>query len=689
MPFRNWLPALTLASVATAALGAPPPGYFVSLAVYRPSTHTIYAYADLTTQTYALNGTYGQSGDIPVVGDFDGNGIYDLAVYRSGTWYTDKTHTLTADPSPLSYGGVLGDVPLAGDFDGDGISDLVIYRSGIWYIRSSKTGTTATMTFGGSTGDVPVIGDFDGDGIPDIAVFNAGNWTIRMSSTATNVVAAFGAATDVPCAADWDHDGRADLCVFRNGVWYFESVGASGVLDSYAFGQAGDIPLAGGAFDANAIFVRAGASGTQNGSLMKPYATISQARNVSLDGSVIRVAPGTYTETLSLYGPMVGPAGKNNIKLLGAGRCRTSTHACPAILAPSSGDGLTFQGSTGDILENFRINAAASNARGIVLSSWNFNASQPGAVATIAFNSIVNPNSYGILITGQSEAVITHNAIIGSVNASGIGMQQGPPDNPTQATIAYNEIANNGPPSTGPATGANGIEGIASTLANIVGNDIHDNTRMGIIGVGDAHMTISANTIHANVLDGVILCGPNANDPSTATITGNTISGNGTYGGDGYNGVEFYATCVGAQVVSGNTFAGNSLNGIYIGSGTLDVSNNTFSNNLNGITVQAGTLSSTSTVVRAFGNEFINNPQDGIYSQLDAGAPHELIATIGGTQSGQVNYFSGQGFHAIGCSAPSRLLLNCPAGGNTFVTAGDNVESTCNCDDIFHSGFGP
>ncbi len=689
MNFRNWLPVFILASAAGVAAGAPPAGYFMSLAVYRPSTHTIYAYADLTAQTYALNGTFGQAGDIPVVGDFDGNGIYDLAVYRNGTWYTDTTHTRTADASPLSFGGVSGDVPLAGDFDGDGISDLVIYRNGTWYIRSSKTGATTTMTIGGSAGDIPVVADFDGDGIPDIAIFNAGNWTIHLSSTGTNVVDAFGAATDVPCAADWDHDGRAELCVFRNGVWYFKAVGASAVLDSYTFGQAGDIPLAGGAFDANAIFVRAGASGTQNGSLTKPYATISQARNVSQDGSVIRVAPGTYTETLSLYGPMVGPTGKNNIKLLGAGRCRTSSRACPAILAPSSGDGLTFQGSTGDILENFRINAAATSARGIVLSSWNFNATQPGAIATIAFNAIVNPNSYGILITGQSQAVISHNVIIGSVNASGIGMQQGPPGNPTQATIAYNEIANNGPPSTGPATGANGIEAIASTIATIVGNNIHGNTRMGIIGVGDTHLTISANTITANVLDGVIMCGANANDPSTAAITGNTISGNGTYGGGGYNGVEFYATCVGSQFVSGNTFDGNSLNGIYLGSGSLSLSSNIFSNNKNGITVNASTLSSTSVLLSAFGNSFTNNPQDGIYAQIDSGAPHELIATIGGTQSGQANYFSGQGFHAIGCAASSRMLLNCPAGGNTFVTAGDNVESTCNCDDIFHSGFGP
>lgn len=689
MSSANRLLALVLMGAVDAVIAVPPAGYFMSLAVYRPSTNHIYAYADLATQAYALNGAFGQSGDIPVVGDFDGNGIFDLAVYRNGTWYTDKTHMLAVDASPLSFGGVSGDVPLAGDFDGDGISDLVIYRSGTWFIRSSRTGTTTTMALGGSAGDVPVCADFDGDGIPDIAVFNGGNWIIRTSTTGTNVVDALGVATDVPCAADWDHNGRAELCVLRSGVWYFKPVGASGVLESYTFGQAGDIPLAGGAFDTSAIFVRAGAVGTQNGSLAKPFATISQARNVSQDGSVIRVAPGTYTESLSLYGPLVGSTGKNNIKLLGAGRCRMDTHACPAILAPSSGDGLTFQGSTGDIFENFRVNATASGARGIVLSSWNFDSSQPGAVATIAFNAIVNPNSYGILITGQSQAFIRHNAIIGSLNSSGIGMQQGPANNPTQATIAYNEIANNGPPSSGPNSGANGIEAIASTVASIVGNNIHDNTRFGIVGIDDTHLTISSNAIMANVLNGVIMCGPTANDTSVATITDNTISGNGTYGGGGYNGVEFYSTCVGTQIVSGNTFDSNSLNGIDFGSGILDVSNNIFSHNKNGMTVETSTNSSAGLIMHAFGNSFIGNLGDGIYLRQETGAPYQLLAIVGGTIGGSMNYFSGQGLHAIGCSAPTQLLLNCPADGNTFVTAGDNIESTCSCEEIFRSGFAP
>jgi hypothetical protein len=691
MSRRNWLLASVLAAAANIAAATPPPGYFMSLAVYRPSTNHIYAYADLGTQVYALNGTYGQTGDIPVIGDFDGKGVIDLAAFRNGIWYTDTTHTLTSDPSPITYNPASGGIPLAADFDGDGISDLVIYNAGTWYIRSSKMGTQFTMTLGGAAGDKPVIADFDGDGIPDIAIFNAGNWTIHLSSTNANTTDAFGQAGDAPCAADWNHDGRAELCVFSNGVWYFKILGASGILDSYtfAFWQAGDTPLAGGAFDTNALFVRAGASGTQDGSLTHPYATIGQARDHTVDGSVIRISGGTYTESLALYGPSINYApslfGKNNLKLLGVSR-----RAVKLAPSTSNADAITLWAASGDIIENLNIAPPATGRNAIVLCSSTCAYNLPGSSATIAFNSITGTPGYGILLTGQSQATINYNTITGSVNYSGIGLQGGPSNNPTTATIAYNEIANNGP--VNGADGGNGIDARNSSIVNAVGNNIHNNGRFGIIGTTDSHLTITSNTIATNVLNGIILCGGSLGgiDTSTATVTGNMIKGNGTLGGAGYNGLEFYQTCTGSQVVSGNIFDSNTLNGIYIGSGTLDAANNTFSSNSDGMTIQSNNSSTANTIVHLFGNSFTNNAQDGVYAQLDSGTTtHDMVVTIGGTQSGQPNHFSGQGFHAIGCSSSKVLLLNCPTGGNTFATPGDNIESTCSCDDIFHDGFGP
>jgi len=264
------------AGLLRVAHAAPPPGYALNLGVYRPSTNHVYAYADLGTKAFALNGVYGASGDLPVAGDFDGNGVADLAVFHAGSWSIDTNHDFASDQT-VSFGAA-GDVPLAGDFDGDGKADPVVFRAGTWFIRYSTSAQTIQRTLG-AAGDQPAVGDFDGDGLADIAVFRNGTWLIQTHSTSgTDIVDHFGGLPgDTACAVDWNQDGVADLCIYRAGLWYFQSVGAGVLLDSYALGSAGDVPLPGGVFAyAGAIYVRAGATGTPDGSAAHPYPTIGR-----------------------------------------------------------------------------------------------------------------------------------------------------------------------------------------------------------------------------------------------------------------------------------------------------------------------------------------------------------------------------------------------------------------------------
>jgi hypothetical protein len=52
---------------------------------------------------------------------------------------------------------------LAGDWDGDGIDSIGIYRNGLFYLRNSNTQGFADMVFAlGNNGDVPIAGDWDG-----------------------------------------------------------------------------------------------------------------------------------------------------------------------------------------------------------------------------------------------------------------------------------------------------------------------------------------------------------------------------------------------------------------------------------------------------------------------------------------------------------------------------------------------
>ena len=66
---------------------------------------------------------WGQAGDTPVPGNYDGLGGDDVAVYRNGLWYVKDQ-----PPYPRIWG-VPDDVPVPGDYDGDGSDDIAVLAS--------------------------------------------------------------------------------------------------------------------------------------------------------------------------------------------------------------------------------------------------------------------------------------------------------------------------------------------------------------------------------------------------------------------------------------------------------------------------------------------------------------------------------------------------------------------------------
>lgn len=132
---------------------------------------------------------WGTAGDVPLVGDFDGDGINDLTIYRpsNGTWYIRYSSLgFSLANSIAIQWGTTGDIPVVGDFDGDTRADIVVFRpvGGIWYVRLSTTGYNTAVSYQwGTVGDIPSAGDYNGDGTTDIAVFrpSAGVWFIRPS----------------------------------------------------------------------------------------------------------------------------------------------------------------------------------------------------------------------------------------------------------------------------------------------------------------------------------------------------------------------------------------------------------------------------------------------------------------------------------------------------------------------------
>ena len=121
---------------------------------------------------------FGFNPDVAVVGDWNGDGITKIGVYRNGLWMLDidgDGHFTMHDKS-VEFGAP-GEQPFVGDFDGDGIDELAVQRGNQLIVDSNHNGEidAADMVFELEGADTPgaavVVGDFNGDGKDEPAVY--------------------------------------------------------------------------------------------------------------------------------------------------------------------------------------------------------------------------------------------------------------------------------------------------------------------------------------------------------------------------------------------------------------------------------------------------------------------------------------------------------------------------------------
>ena len=130
----------------------------------------------------------GTGSDVPFQGDFDGDGLTDLAYYNlsTATWTIDESSNFSAQgPVTLSMGTPNSSIPVVGYFSPNGgqltqppkvgqADELAVmtYSNGqdIWTIDSSTLGNY-TVTMAGQAGDIPVPGDYDGVGYDQVAIY--------------------------------------------------------------------------------------------------------------------------------------------------------------------------------------------------------------------------------------------------------------------------------------------------------------------------------------------------------------------------------------------------------------------------------------------------------------------------------------------------------------------------------------
>jgi len=185
------------------------------------------------------------------LGDYDGDGLVDAVVAVNGHFQV----TLSSNHSSFTeWFGNPGDIPEPGDYDGDGKTDFSMFRpsTGMWYYQPTSTGgpIVGFQTQAAST-DIPTPGDFDGDGKTDYAYFRPSNATFYVNysrNPGTTIVIPFGNPGDVPVVGDYDGDGKTDFAVFRpsTGYWYFQlSTNPYIVRSQPSQGQSSDIAVPG------------------------------------------------------------------------------------------------------------------------------------------------------------------------------------------------------------------------------------------------------------------------------------------------------------------------------------------------------------------------------------------------------------------------------------------------------------
>ncbi|MBI3319452.1 MAG: VCBS repeat-containing protein, partial [Candidatus Omnitrophica bacterium] len=204
----------------------------------------------LSTGTWMTG--FGTATDIPLVGDWNGDGRTDVGLYNASNGHQWQFATSGGGSFVIqaAWGLVFGSgTPLSGDFNGDGKTDVGTYDKGTWSIAlGTGSGFTTPALFNLSWGAAiydPLIGDFNGDGLTDIAlVENAtGNISVRLSTgagwtEATTWLTGFGPNQE-HTSADFTEDGLSDV------VYYDHATGRVMVAPSTgsAFGAAVSLPV--------------------------------------------------------------------------------------------------------------------------------------------------------------------------------------------------------------------------------------------------------------------------------------------------------------------------------------------------------------------------------------------------------------------------------------------------------------
>ena len=280
-----------------------------TVGVFRPSLGTVYLKNANTTGFADIAFNYGLPGDYPVMGDWNGDGIDTIGVYRNGSFYLRNSNTIGFAAMTFAFGAP-GDQPVAGDWDGDGVDTIGVYRNGNFLLRNSNTSGVPQLSFAlGNPGDIGLAGDWNGDGVDTTGVFRPSNGIIFLKNTnetgLADVALNYGIPGDKPVIGDWDNDGIDTIGVYRNGRFFLRNSNTIGFANIvFDLGNPGDYPVAGLSFitltQGTTYYVSPSGDDSNPGTQANPWKTIQKAANMVVAGNTVVVQEGDFPERVIL-----------------------------------------------------------------------------------------------------------------------------------------------------------------------------------------------------------------------------------------------------------------------------------------------------------------------------------------------------------------------------------------------------
>jgi len=184
------------------------------------------------------NDFFAANNEVPAVGDFNGDGKDDIVTFLRGS--SPKVYVALSNGSSFvgtgspwnDFFAFGNEIPMVGDFNGDGTDDIATFTRGSTadvYVAVSNGSAFVDArlwhSFFAANAELPAVGDFNGDGTDDIATFTRGSTADVYVALSTSRdfgpgrlwFGFFAANSETPGTGDFNGDGLVDIATFTRG----------------------------------------------------------------------------------------------------------------------------------------------------------------------------------------------------------------------------------------------------------------------------------------------------------------------------------------------------------------------------------------------------------------------------------------------------------------------------------------